>query len=122
MSERERLLSHGLRCNEKKTLMEPPCDMDNLVCEQPMKAFDVFSQMGFDSFSILSEFVMASQERIRRKGILQDAKAIRLINCAYSKTECDFGQPLSRIMYIVPEEERVYLRSILRDLALTDDK
>ena len=29
---------------------------------------------------------------------------------------------ISRIMYIVPEEERVYLRSILRDLALTDDK
>lgn len=29
---------------------------------------------------------------------------------------------LLRIMYIVPEEERVYIRSILRDLALIDDK
>ena len=94
MSERERLLPHELRYKEKKTLMEPPCDMANPVCEQPMKAYDVFTQMGFDSLSILSDFVMASQERIRRKGILQDAKAIRLINCAYSKTECAFGQPL----------------------------
>ncbi|MBS4905908.1 MAG: HTH domain-containing protein [Subdoligranulum variabile] len=29
---------------------------------------------------------------------------------------------LLRIMYIVPEAERVYIRSILRDLALIDDK
>lgn len=29
---------------------------------------------------------------------------------------------LLRIMYIVPEKERVYIRSILRDLALIDDK
>ena len=29
---------------------------------------------------------------------------------------------LLRIMYIVPEEERVYIRSILRYLALIDDK
>lgn len=46
MSERERLLPHGLRCNEKKTLMEPPCDMANPVCEQPMKAYDVFYEDG----------------------------------------------------------------------------